>query len=222
MLSPDSVRIPKLQSAVATTRRFVIDLLHERRYGIRTSGRILLDVHDDENICYAAVNWRQLRRALPPSSVTERDVFIDLGSGMGRAVLEAAAIYRFRRVIGVELVEDLHEIAQQNLEGTSRRLRCQNVEFICDDLREYHVPDDVTVVFMNNPVRGSIFARVLQEISASMNRNPRPMRLIYGNPLEDAAVMETGEWRKVRTIEPRRSRWPYGATCVYEWSGTTR
>lgn len=212
--------MPGIRSAVAITRRLLIDLLYERRYGVRTSGRVLLDAHDSENICYAAVNWRQLRRALPPGSVTDRDVFIDLGSGMGRAVLEAAASYPFRRVIGVELVKDLHEIAQQNLAGTSRRLRCQNTELVCDDLREYTIPDDVTVVFMNNPVRGSIFTAVLREISASMKRNPRPMRLIYGNPLEDAAVMETGEWRKVRTIEPRRSRWPYGATHVYEWIGT--
>ena len=70
-----------------------------------------LDVHDSENICNAALTWRQLRRALPPSSVCESDVFIDLGSGIGRAVLEVAAIYPFRRVIGVELVKDLHKIA---------------------------------------------------------------------------------------------------------------
>jgi hypothetical protein len=208
-----------IQSAIATSRRFIVDLVFERRYRVRTSGRVHLDAHDSENICYAAVSWRQLRRALPPNSVSERDVFIDLGSGMGRAVLEAAAIYPFRRVIGVELVEDLHRISQQNLAGTSRRLRCQNIELICDDLRHYQIPDDVTVVFMNNPVRGSIFVAVLGEISASIKRNPRSMRLIYGNPLEDAAVMETGEWRMVRTFKPRRSRWPYGATRVYAWSG---
>lgn len=211
----------RIKGAVAATRRFISDLLYERRYGVRTSGRLILDVHDDQNICYIAVNWRLLRRALPPGSVTERDVFIDLGSGMGRAVLEAAAIYPFRRVIGVELVKDLHEIAQQNMTGTSRRLRCQDVELICDDLRNYQIPDDVTVVFMNNAVRGSIFTAVLREISASIKRNPRSIRLIYGNPLEDAAVMQTGEWRTVRTIEPRRSHWPYGATRVYEWSGTS-
>jgi hypothetical protein len=210
----------RIKDAVATTRRLMSDLLYERRYGVRTSGLWILDVHDDQNICYIAMNWRLLRRALPTSSVSERDVFIDLGSGMGRAVLEAAAVYPFRRVIGVELVEDLHEIAEQNMTRTSRRLRCQDVELICADLRTYQIPDDVTVVFMNNPVRGPIFSGVLREISASIERNPRPIRLVYGNPLEDAAVMQTGEWRTVRTIEPPRSHWPYGATRVYEWSFT--
>jgi hypothetical protein len=45
------------------------------------------------------------------------------------------------------------------------------------------------------------------------------MRLVYGNPLEDEAVLATGEWRKVSTDQPRRSRFPYGVTCVYEWVG---
>lgn len=210
-------RVPSIQGVVSTTRRYAGELLYERRYHVRTSGRLTLADHDAESICYIAVNWRQLSRALPAHSVSTRDVFIDLGSGMGRAVLEAAAAYPFARVVGVELSRELHEIAEQNMASTTRRLSCQSIELICADLRHYRLPDDVTVIFMNNPVRGSIFATVLGEISASMKRNPRRLRFIYSNPLEDAAVLSTGQWRKVRTIEPRRSHWPYGATCVYEW-----
>jgi hypothetical protein len=195
------------------------DLLYERRYGVHTSGKIILDIHDAESINYIAVNWRQLRRVLPPASVTDKDVFIDLGSGMGRAVLEAAADYPFARVIGVELSEELHDIARRNLATTSRRLRCTDVELINADLREYVLPDDVTVVFVFNSIRGSIFERMLGEISASLRRNPRPMRFVYLNPLEEAALLATGEWRKVRTIASRRSNWPYGVSCRYEWTG---
>jgi hypothetical protein len=208
----------RIRSAVSASRHFLSELLYDRRYGVRTSGRLILDAHDAESICYIAINWRHLRHVLPVGSVTDRDVFIDLGSGMGRAVMEAAATYPFARVIGVELSKDLHDIAQRNVTRTTRRLRCRDIELVCADLRDYRLPDDVTVVFMNNAVRGSIFATVLREISASMARRPRPMRLVYGNPLEDAAVLETGEWRKVRAFQPHRSHWPYGVTCVYEWS----
>jgi SAM-dependent methyltransferase len=194
-------------------------VLFDRRYHVDTSAKLILAEHDAENICYIAVNWRRLRQALPPRSVTDRDVFIDLGSGKGRAVLEAAANYPFARVIGVEVAKELNDVARRNVERTTRRLRCRDIELVRADLREYRLPDDVTVIFTNNAVRGSIFATVLREISASMSRHPRPMRLVYGNPLEDAAVLATGEWRKVRTIVPRRSHWPYGATCVYEWTG---
>jgi SAM-dependent methyltransferase len=207
---------PKIRNAVSGTRRLVGELLYERRYHVHTSGNLILADHDAENICYTPVNWRQLRRVLPPGSVTDRDVFIDLGSGKGRAVLEAAARYPFRKVIGVELLPELGEIARQNLAGTTRRLRCRDVELVTADLQEYRIPDDVTVFFTNNAVRGTVFQAVLREISASLARHPRPVRLVYGNPLDDAAVLATGAWRKVRTVVPRRSHWPYGATCVYE------
>ena len=190
--------------------------MYERRYGVRTSGRLILDKHDAESICYIAVKWRQLPRVLPPSTVTDQDVFIDLGSGMGRAVLEAAAIYPFARVVGVELYPELNDIARKNLANTKRRLRCTKVELVCADLREYELPDDVTVIFVNNSIRGSIFQGMLDKISASMKRNPRPMRFVYGNPLEEEAMLATGDWRKLRSSASRGAKWPYGVTCVYE------
>jgi hypothetical protein len=210
------IRLPGIRNAVTTARRIAGDVLYERRYGVRTSGRLILDRHDAESICYIAVKWRQLPRVLPPATVTDKDVFIDLGSGMGRAVLEAAAIYPFARVIGVELYEELNDIARQNIANTKRRLRCTNIELVCADLREYELPDDVTVVFVNNSIRGSIFHRFLDEMSASIERNPRRMRFVYGNPLEEEALLATGDWQKVSTIASRRSQWPYGYTCVYE------
>jgi SAM-dependent methyltransferase len=210
-----------MRSALTSTRHFLGELLYERRYRVRTSGKLILESHDAESICYIAMNWRLLRRVLPRRSVTGDDVFLDIGSGMGRAVLEAAAAYPFARVIGVELVPELHEIAKQNMATTTRRLRCRNVELVCADAQEYRIPDDVTVVFMNNSVRGSIFVAALRQISASMHRRPRRMRLIYGNPLEHEAVLTTGEWRLVRTVMTGRSGFPYGATNVYEWTPPT-
>ena len=210
------------QIAFASIKHFVGELLFERRYGVRTSGNLILDRHDAENICYTPMNWRQLRWALPANSVTNQDVFLDVGSGKGRAVLVAAIDYPFARVIGVELIKELHEIAERNLVAATRRLRSAKVELICADLRAYQIPDDVTVIYMNNPVRGPIFERVLSGLSESMKRSPRRMRLIYYNPLEEDALLATGEWRKVRTIMPRgrKANWPYGTTCVYECSGS--
>ncbi len=216
--------VPGMRKAVGNARRFLGELMYERRYGVRTNGKLVLRPHDEESVYYIAMNWRQLRRALPPDSVTDGEVFIDIGSGMGRAVLVAAAEYPFARVIGVELCQELHDVAQRNMETTTRQLRCENVELICADVRDYRIPDDVTVVFMNNSIRGSIFAGVIKDISKSMKRNPRRMRLVYGNPLEEEALLASGEWRKVRTVMPRRARedWPMGATCVYEYTGGGR
>jgi hypothetical protein len=213
--------VNRVRGVVAAARHLAGDLLYERRYGVRTSGRLILDGHDAESICYIAVKWGQLPSVLPRKSVTSQDAFIDLGSGMGRAVLEAAANYPFARVIGVELSQELNDIACQNLATTKRRLRCRNIDLVCADLREYELPDDVTVIFVNNSIRGSIFYRMLDEFTASMSRNPRRLRFVYSNPLEEQAVLARNEWKKIRTVAARRSEWPYGATCVYEWTATS-
>jgi len=202
----------------SSAKHFASDLFYERRYGVRTSGRLILDRHDADNICYTPMNWRQLRWALPRNTVTARDVFLDIGSGKGRAVLVAAKDYPFARVIGVEFVKEFHDIAQSNLAAVASRLRAAKVELICADLRDFEIPDDVTVMYMNNPVRGQIFEHVFSSTARSMKRSPRLIRLIYYNPLEEEALLATGEWRKVQTIVPRwrREKGPYGTTCVYQ------
>ena len=56
------------------------------------------------------VRWRRCRPVAPIDAYT----FVDLGAGMGRAMLLAAA-YPFRAVVGVELHPTLARIARRNL-----------------------------------------------------------------------------------------------------------
>lgn len=209
-----------VKNLVKRAKHLGAEVLYERRYGVRTSDRVILDVHNDDNVGYAPMNWRQLKWALPASSVSSRDVFLDIGSGKGRAVLVAAVDYPFGRVIGVELTKELHETAERNMAAAAGKVRAGKVELVRADVREYQIPDDVTVVYMNNPVRGPIFGAVLNAIAASQQRRPRPMRLIYHNPAEEAALLATGQWRAVRTVVRRRerSKWPFGTTTIYEWT----
>lgn len=209
-----------LKRIAKNAKHVVAEMLYERRYGVQTSEKVILGAHDDDNVGYTPMNWRQLRWVLPTGSVTSGDVFIDIGSGKGRAVVMAAMDYPFGRVIGVELTRELHETAERNVAAVAGKLRAGQVELVCSDVRAYQIPDDVTIVYMNNPVRGSIFVDVLKSISESQMRRSRPMRLIYYNPTEEEALNATGEWRKVRTLMRRRDRanWPFGATNIYEWS----
>jgi len=210
-----------IRTAARRTKHLVADLLYERRYGVQTSDSVHLQIHDEDNILYTPMNWRQLKWALPVDSVSRDDVFLDVGSGKGRAVLMAAVDYPFGRVVGVEVSRELHETAERNMASAAGRIKAAQVELVRSDVREYQIPDDVTVVYLNNPVRGAIFAGLLTAISASQRRRPRPMRLIYYNPTEQPALEATGEWRAVRTVAGRRARanWPYGATVIYQWCG---
>jgi predicted RNA methylase len=187
-------------------RRNAGQLLFERRYRVRTAGKIYLDefgLAAEDRVYYIPANWRTLRRTLRRDEVTESDVFIDLGSGMGRMVVEAAR-YPFKRVIGVELAKELHEIATSNVKNTRLPLLCKDIALVQSDVLEYRIPDDVTVVFMNNPFRGPVFATVIENLIASVDAHPRPVRLIYANPVEEPFLLETGRFRQLRTVtQPR-------------------
>src|SRR5882724_11277495 len=58
---------------------------------------------------------RRWRATLPPSAARVAAYsFLDVGAGKGRALLLAAEL-PFRKVIGVELSEDLARVAQKNI-----------------------------------------------------------------------------------------------------------
>src|ERR1700754_2802509 len=100
-LSASVIRPPYIWLRDETT-----NLLFDRRLGVRTSGTIGLEelgISAEGRQPYRPIGWFTLRRILPLNTVTADDVFLDVGCGMGRAVLIAAAGFPFRRIIGVEL-----------------------------------------------------------------------------------------------------------------------
>ena len=146
---------------------------------------------------YVPSAWQTLERVLPPHEVGSEDVFVDLGAGMGRVLLLAGR-YPFKRVIGVELSSDLANVARENLARAQHVLRCDSIDVVVADARRWAVPDDVTVVYMYNPLTGDAFGDVLQRLLESVDRRCRCVRLIYRNPREHCRVMATGRARLVR------------------------
>lgn len=174
---------------------------------MRTAGRVELDelgVAGRDRWRYEPAEWRALPRILHRGEIGPEDVFLDFGSGMGRVVLQAAR-YGPRRVIGVELAPELDEIARDNVERNRERLKCNDIELHTADAIEFELPDDVTIFFFNNPFTGEIFARVMEKIVASIEANPRHVRIVYRNPLEHEAVIATERFRLARTWQ--RGSW---------------
>ena len=56
--------------------------------------------------------FREMMGALPIE--LERFTFVDIGSGKGRTLLMASE-FPFKRIVGVELMEELHRAAEENL-----------------------------------------------------------------------------------------------------------
>ncbi|MCE7005450.1 methyltransferase domain-containing protein [Kibdelosporangium philippinense] len=209
-----------MKTTYARLRRTLGQLAYEKRYGVRTAELIELDqlgIAGEQRGYYVAASWRTLRRTLSRKEVTARDVFIDFGSGMGRMVLEAAR-FPFGKVIGVELSDELHEIAKDNVQRTRQRLHCRDIELVQTDVLEYEIPDDVSVVFFNNPFQGPVFTTVIERLVATLDRNPRELKIIYYNPVEEQTIMATGRATIARRLVHARRRTagsPFGVTKVF-------
>lgn len=194
----------------------------EQRNGITTDAEIHLEqlgLAAEGRGRYQAAGWFTLRRILSPRRVGPDDVFLDIGSGMGRVVFQAAVHYPFRRVVGVELSEELTRVAKENIGRNRHRLQCAQIELLVADMLDYDLPDDVTVIFFNNTVGGDLFAVAVEKILASVNRHPRRMRFIYGNPVEHEALIKTGRFRpvrKLRGLRPGREWARSNSTRMYE------
>lgn len=192
-----AIRSPYLWLRSTTT-----GLLFERRYGVQTEGRVELEelgLAGAGRQNYQPAGWMCLRRILPSREVTERDVFVDFGSGMGRMVLQAAR-YPFRKVIGVELAEPLHKVACENIDRHRHRLCCPDIELVHADMLDYEIPEEVTVAFLYNPLRGKSFAALVERLLRSIEHNPRPLRIIYLNPVEEQTLLSTDRIQHVRTV----------------------
>ena len=175
----------------------------DARHGIQTEGNVMLDtlnIPTTDRVHYAPSGWLLLRRALPAREVGTEDVFLDAGAGKGRIVLQAALRYRFRRVIGVELTHSLYRIASDNITANRGRCLTTDVELVHADITDYTVPDDVTIVYMYNPFTGIVFDTFIRRLLESIDRNPRPIRIIYVNPVEETRLLETGRVRFVRSV----------------------
>jgi len=172
----------------------------DHRLGLDTSGQIgvsELGFDSEQHGHYDPSRWSLLRGALPRREVSEDDVFVDLGSGKGRVVVEAASRYPLRRVIGVELSPELIDIAAENLRRLRRPLRCRNIEFVHADASAWVPPDDLTIAYMFNPFRGDVFSAAVSNLIDLVDRRGRPLRLIYTNPIEHDRLVQTGRVRQI-------------------------
>jgi SAM-dependent methyltransferase len=123
--------------------------------------------------------------------------FLDLGSGKGRTLLMASD-YPFRRIVGVELLPALHQIALANLaQYKNDAQKCLRLEAICANANDFPFPNEPLVVYMFNPLPESGMRRVCANLELSMRAQPRPVYVLYHNPLLEHVMSEGGVLRKV-------------------------
>jgi SAM-dependent methyltransferase len=145
----------------------------DEEFGVRTSGLVAGrhlqsgHRHDRHATAYYGVapsvfralmrRWQRSR----PAGALEEFSFIDVGAGMGRAMLLAAEL-PFRQVVGVELNPTLARIARKNLAvwRASGRARAP-MRLVCRDAAEFRLPEGPCLAFLFNPFGAPVMRRVL-------------------------------------------------------------
>jgi precorrin-6B methylase 2 len=177
----------RLRRLIAPIRK-VVDRFAYRRRGFPdlAAGYVWLEdvgLAAPDRRSYQSSPRNMLKLILPQSEVGPDDVFIDFGSGVGTVVYEAAQ-YPFKRVIGVEIAPELTRVGQEVFAAQRHRLRCRDVDLVTADVTHYEIPHDVTVAYFADPFGGPTFERVIESLIASVDKNPRRVRLIYLIPKE--------------------------------------
>lgn len=121
------------------------------------------------------------------------DVFLDFGSGMGRACI-IAAMFPFHKIIGVEVCPKLNQIACANVSKALKKLKCKNIELIQVDAAEYNVPSEVNFVYFFNPFGRTTLNAVLDNIRASLRISHRKITIIFKGPYVFEGIADNCSW----------------------------
>ena len=166
------------------------------------------------NTTAATVSWRDrlLGQFLSPYQPTEpslfhemltaleidfsRFTFIDIGSGKGRTLLMAAD-YPFQRVIGVEIVPELHAAALENISAyKSDSQRCFAIEAHCEDARGFTFPTGSLLLYLFNPLPDAGLRAMLNRLEPALEQQPAEVIVLYHNP-ELEHVFAPPRWKKL-------------------------
>jgi SAM-dependent methyltransferase len=133
---------------------------------------------------YASHHPLVTRPALAALDIDHRNyTFIDFGCGKGRVLLLASE-FPYRRIVGLEFAPQLARTAQQNLQTyRTKTMKCHDISVICTDVADYRLPSEPEVLYFYNPFAPEVMQRVAQEITQSLQRSPRDVRLVLTGPL---------------------------------------
>ncbi len=138
---------------------------------------------------YGPVHPKFLSRALSTLPIDHTEyVFVDFGSGKGRAVLMASR-YPFKRIIGIEFAKELIEAALKNLSLWRPEKKCGSIELLWADALEFEIPESPCVLYFGHPFGAVMLSRVLEKARETLKTCPRDMIILYLNPEHHEAIL---------------------------------
>lgn len=164
------------------------DLAFDRRYGTDTyrwvdpAGFGLAAEQVAGAEYYKPSHAASLRKLLSRLDLGDEVVLLDIGCGKGRVLMVAAEL-GFTEARGIEYSPRLAAIAADNLKAFARvRPTRTRFELICEDVRDYRLRDDETLIYLFNPFAREATASVVRALEASLQRRPRRLQVVYRAP----------------------------------------
>ncbi len=188
------------------------------KYGVRTSGLIagrhlgVGHAHDKHNTAYYGVAPSVLKglvkvwRESGPLGSVEETTFVDIGAGMGRAVLLAAEM-PFKEVIGVELHKTLAKIAEKNLARWRELGRARtSMRVVNIDVLEFEWPSGPCVAFLFNPFGAVVMRRLMLRMAEVFEGRQGELDLLYVNDEQEVVIERQKGWKRFFVGKIHRSR----------------
>lgn len=176
-----------------------LNLAFDREHQIETADELALEKAGVPPADVARGNgvYRPLTQKLFKSAMAsvridaETSTFVDIGSGKGKVLFMAAEL-PFKRIVGIEYAQGLHEIAVRNVASyRSSAKRCDLIEPIHADALNYQLPQGPLVLFIFNALAKEIMLEFLKKLDDGVASEPnRPVLLIYTNV---RSVKEVGD-----------------------------
>jgi hypothetical protein len=137
----------------------------------------------------------------------EKSVFVDMGSGKGRAVLVASE-FPFARIVGIELSENLHRIAEANVRlYKPASQQCAAFDLKCMDALDYAYGNEPLVLFLFDPFGREILQQVVANLEASLRARPREAYVVYVYPQFEDVLQNSPLLHKARVGGPKWQPW---------------
>lgn len=190
----------------------------DAEFGVRTSGLIAGrhlrsgHAHDRHATAYYGVapsvfhslvtRWKKAGNETSMAKTT----FVDLGAGMGRAVLLASEL-GFAAAVGVELHPVLARIARVNVRLWRAAGRERSpMRIVEGDAVEFRLPDGPVLAFLFNPFGAAVLRRLLKGWRNARAHRTEPLHLLYVNNEQESVLENERGWSRLFLGKVRRSK----------------
>jgi SAM-dependent methyltransferase len=192
---PSSLRKKGISETLKRCKATIEEIWFDFKFGVDTLETVspALRSARPDLLPYAPTKISRLKAIIQDLPIDYTDfTLLDLGSGKGRVLLMASE-FPFRRVVGVEILPELHAIARKNIQQYhSATQKSRAIVSVCSDAVTYRLPAEDTILFLCNPFHSEHLKHLLANLRESLKNHPRQLYIVYHNPMCHAVMLSCG------------------------------